>query len=60
MSDFDDDALDGVLFRFWIHGASNFPGAVAMAIVHCTTPASYREALMKLATVKCINLPSPP
>lgn len=57
MADFDDDARDGVLFRFWIRAASEFPGETARAIAHATTPAEYRQALTELAKGKRINLP---
>ncbi len=57
--DFDDDAHDGVLFRFWIRGASEFPGELAAAITRCKTPAEYRRALIGVAKAKGINLPPP-
>lgn len=56
----DDDALDGVLFRFWIRMASypdGHPGDVASALAHCVTPAEYRTALVKLAEKWGVNLP---
>jgi hypothetical protein len=55
--DFDDDTRDGILFRFWIHGASNFPNRMMKALMHCTTPAEYRAALTLVANEKGINLP---
>ena len=58
----EDDHLDGVLFRFWIRAGSypgGWPGDTARAITHCTTPAEYRAALMKLAQEKGVNLPMP-
>jgi hypothetical protein len=59
MTEHDDD-LDGVLFRFWIRTASypeGWPSAVAAALSHCKTPSEYREALLKLAQEKGVNLP---
>ena len=53
----DDDTRDGILFRFWIHGASNYPSQIAQAITHCTTPAEYRAALTLVAIERGINLP---
>lgn len=58
-----DDALDGVLFRFWVRAASfpfGFPAAVAEALKDCKTPDDYRRALSALAKRKGINLPAPP
>lgn len=66
--DDEDDALDGVLFRFWCRAASypgGWPSAVAKAIqIEQATegygsPATYRRALMKLAHEKGVNLPRP-
>lgn len=54
-----DDYLDAVLFRFWIRAASEFPGATARALLHCTSADEYRAALMKLAQHNGINLPIP-
>ncbi len=64
--DADDDARDGVLFRFWIRAASypgGWPGRLAMLIqeelaaeTHAT-PAGYRRALTRLAAEKGVNLP---
>ena len=58
----EDDDLDGVLFRFWIRAASypgGWPSDLVRALTHCTTPAEYRAALMKLAAAKGVNLPEP-
>lgn len=58
--DFDDDYLDGVLFRFWIRAASypgGWPFELSKAIVRCKTPAEYRQALIELAASKGVNLP---
>jgi hypothetical protein len=58
--DYDDDARDGVLFRFWIRAASypgGYPSAVAKALGPCETPADYRKALTELAIAKGVNLP---
>lgn len=64
--DADDDALDGVLFRFWIRAAS-YPGGWPSALVAViekeiraeghASPAAYRRALMALAKDKGVNLP---
>ena len=62
----DDDARDGILFRFWIRAAS-FPGGwphrlmvlfeeESIAAGH-VTHAAYRRALMRLAVEKGVNLP---
>lgn len=62
MSDFDDDEMDGVLFRFWIRAASwpgGWPVDVAKALTHCGSPAEYRKALTDLAKAKGVNLPPP-
>lgn len=59
--DWDDDDLDGVLFRFWIRAASfqnGWPSEVAKALTHCGTPAEYRKALVGLAKQKGVNLPT--
>lgn len=62
----DDDALDGVLFRFWIRAASypgGWPSALAAGIEKeiraegHATPAAYRRALLALAKDKGVNLP---
>lgn len=55
----DDDALDGVLFRFWTRAASEFPGETMAAIMHCTNLTEYRSALLALAIRKGVNLPEP-
>ena len=55
--DCDDDMFDGVLFRFWIRAASEFPGETAIAITRCLTPADYRLALAALAIKHRINFP---
>lgn len=65
-ADPDDDALDGVLFRFWIRAAS-YPGgwpSALMAVIEkeCraeghASPAAYRRALLALAKEKGVNLP---
>ncbi len=65
-ADPDDDALDGVLLRFWIRAAS-YPGcwpSALMAVIDkeiraegSATPAAYRRALLSLARDKCVNLP---
>lgn len=60
--DADDDALDGVLFRFWIRAASyhgGFPIELMKALSPCHTPAEYRRALLALAERKGVNLPMP-
>jgi hypothetical protein len=60
--DWDDDDLDGVLFRFWIRAASwpgGWPIDVAKAIGRCGTPSEYRKALTELAQQKGVNLPIP-
>lgn len=66
--DYEDDALDGVLFRFWCRAASypgGWPSAVAKAIQNeqaaegYGSPSTYRRALMKLAHEKGVNLPHP-
>lgn len=64
--DAQDDALDGVLFRFWIRAAS-YPGGWPSALVAVieseiraegqATPAAYRRALLRLAKDKGVNLP---
>lgn len=62
MADYDDDARDGVLFRFWIRAASfpdGWPAETARAIGRATTPAAYRRALTELAMSKGVNLPEP-
>lgn len=62
MANWDDDDLDGVLFRFWIRAASfphGWPSDVAKALTHCGTPAEYRKALVELAKEKGVNLPQP-
>lgn len=59
-NDFDDDARDGILFRFWIRAASypnGWPGDVAKALANCLTAADYRRALTELARTKGVNLP---
>lgn len=65
-ADPDDDALDGVLFRFWIRAASypgGWPSALAAGIEKeiradgHATPAAYRRALLALAKDKGVNLP---
>lgn len=56
----DDDALDGVLFRFWIRAAAypgGWPGELERVIRDCLTPADYRRALVDLAQRKGVNLP---
>lgn len=66
--DFDNDDLDGVLFRFWIRAASypgGWPGALMKAFeAHGPKPGEgnmqprhYRAALMALAQEKGVNLP---
>lgn len=58
--DYDDDSLDGVLFRFWIRAASwpgGFPAELMQAIKDCHTPAEYRRSLTDLAKAKGVNLP---
>jgi hypothetical protein len=66
MSDPDDDARDGILFRFWIRAGSypeGWPGRLAelfreeSARDGRVTPASYRRALMRLSDEKGVNLP---
>ncbi len=62
LHDPENDDIDGVLFRFWIRGASypgGFPGDLMGALMNCKTPADYRTALMNLAHEKGINLPLP-
>ncbi len=66
--DTEDDALDGVLFRFWIR-ASSYPGGWPGRLVQLmgeeiraaghATPAAYRKALMRLAEEQGVNLPMP-
>lgn len=56
-----DDEMDGVLFRFWIRAASypgGFPSDLMRALTDCHTPDDYRQALVKLANEKGINLPT--
>jgi hypothetical protein len=63
----EDDALDGVLFRFWIRAASypgGWPSLLAATIEkeikaegHATL-AAYRRALLAVAKAKGVNLPS--
>ncbi len=58
--DFDDDYLDGVLFRFWIRAASypgGWPFELAQVLTPCHSPAEYRRALIDLAERKGVNLP---
>lgn len=67
MADPDDDALDGVLFRFWIRAAS-YPGGWPLELIRVidrevkaegnATPAAYRRALLALAKEKGVNLPA--
>lgn len=64
--DAEDDALDGVLFRFWIR-ASSYPGGWPSAVMATiekeiraeghASPAAYRRALLALAKEKGVNLP---
>ena len=64
--DDDDDARDGILFRFWIRAASypgGWPSRLAWLIQDeirkngSATPAAYRRALQTLANEKGVNLP---
>jgi hypothetical protein len=64
--DLDDDARDGILFRFWIRAASfpgGWPGDLMRAFDAHTPkgenmqPRHYRAALMALAKEKGVNLP---
>lgn len=67
MDDPDDDARDGILFRFWIRAAScpgGWPSALAKAFQEHgpksgenMQPRHYRAALMALAKEKGVNLP---
>lgn len=63
----DDDALDGILFRFWIRAAS-YPGGWPGRLLELLgehgpkgrenmQPRHYRAALMALAKEKSVNLP---
>lgn len=62
----EDDAIDGVLFRFWIR-ASSYPGGWPSAVMATiekeiradghASPAAYRRALLALAREKGVNLP---
>ena len=63
----DDDARDGILFRFWIRAAS-WPGGWPMRLMQTIQehspkngenmqPKHYRAALMALAKEKGVNLP---
>lgn len=67
LPDYDDDARDGALFRFWIR-AANYPGGwptrlIELFFVHGPKgdenmrPEHYRAALMALAKEKGVNLP---
>lgn len=68
MTDDDDDAIDGVLFRFWIRAASypgGWPGRLMQLFAEHgpkpgeggVQPKHYRAALMALAKEKGVNLP---
>lgn len=62
MIDFDQDDIDGALFRFWIRAASypgGWPFELAEMIGPCTTLAEYRKALFEIARRKGVNLASP-
>lgn len=61
-----DDARDGILFRFWTRAASypeGWPSRLSQLISEEQkkdgrgTPASYRRALTRLAEEKGVNLP---
>ncbi|GIT90162.1 hypothetical protein JANAI62_03550 [Jannaschia pagri] len=65
--DYEDDDLDGVLFRFWIRAAS-YPGGWPLRLSQVFSdhkpsdggnmqPNHYRAALMTLAKEKGVNLP---
>lgn len=64
--DFENDDLDGVLFRFWIRAAS-YPGGWPSRLAQVmgeeirdenqANPAAYRRALMRLAQEKGVNFP---
>lgn len=66
MTDPEDDARDGILFRFWIRAAS-YPEGWPSRLIELiqeentrdgrATPASYRRALRRLAAEKGVNLP---
>jgi hypothetical protein len=65
-ADLDDDARDGILFRFWIRAAS-YPGGWPGRLLELLDqhrpageqmqPKHYRAALMALAKEKGVNLP---
>lgn len=66
-TDTDDDARDGVLFRFWIRAAS-YPGGWPLRLMELMRehspgggenmqPKHYRAALLALAKEKGVNLP---
>lgn len=67
-TDLEDDARDGVLFRFWIRAAS-YPGGWPLRLMQVIEenspkpgegnmqPKHYRAALMQLAKEKGVNLP---